>query len=149
MQITIKGVPPYDGAYRCDAPFLVEEIRVFKRIGNILPDGIADALLSGDVDAVISLAIIGLRRAGQPVVEEILFKSELGKIMLEASPDEVDAVPPPQTSEPPRTRPSEPTSSSGASGSNGGESQPEKSQNGTGTPALDIGVTSDPVTSPG
>lgn len=149
MQITIKGVPPYDGSYRCDGPYLVEEIRVFKRLGNILPDGIGDALVAGDVDAVISLAIIGLRRAGQPVIEEILLKSELGKIMLEPSPDEVDAVPPPQMSEPPTTRPSEPTSSSGASGSSDGESQPEKSQNGIGTPALDIGVTSGPVTSAG
>lgn len=146
MKITIKGVPPYDGTYPVDAPYNIREMRIFKRIGGILPGTFMDAAMAGDVDVLLSLAIIGLHRAGQAPVEDVLLESELGKILIEPDEDEVDAVPPPQRSGEPETRLSESRSSSGTSGNTGGDSPQEKNLNGTGLLDSGTGVTSDPAT---
>lgn len=133
MIIRIKDVPPYNGDHEVGEPFTAREVHIFKRIGGILPGDFEDAARRGDVDLVIALAVIALRRKGEQVNEDALWDSELGRIELVGEDDEADAVPPPT---PLSLRSSGVQSdSSGIPGSGDGDSPPDSSLSATGTQA--------------
>lgn len=66
-KVLLKGVPPYDGEYEIDAErgFDGWEWRFIKAISSYMPNTIIDGLRGGDPDIYISLAVIGLYRAGK------------------------------------------------------------------------------------
>lgn len=115
-QIKIEGVPPYDGVYEIDMNMTNRDLHTIKQVAGVRAGDLNDALEHRDLDLVVALAVNALRRAGKPIDMDTLWDSEAGKILLVG--DEADAVPPPQ----PSVSASEPTSSSGTSGSVTGDS---------------------------
>jgi hypothetical protein len=137
MRVKITDLYPYDGEHDCGAPFTLEEIYTFKRIAGIRPTEYQEALETRDVGLVVALTIVALTRKDHaPINELLLWKSELGKIMLDFS-DEDDAVPPPEPNGSSPTSSGEPSESSGTSGNETGDSPPESDQSATGTPSPD------------
>ena len=146
MKIKIEGVPIYDGEYDCGSPYTVEEWRVFKQIGGILPMDLATSAMSGDVDVIVCYALIGLRRGGVSNATDLMFSTfDPNNIFtLDVSDEVVDADPPPLPSEP---NASESNESSGTSSRTDGDSIQANDLNGTGSPRSETSVESGPVIS--
>lgn len=127
MKIKIEGVPRFDGEYPCDAPYTAREWRLFKQIGGILPQELVGAMMGGDVDVILCYAVIGVRRRGLEVNEQVFLDYDPAKVFTLDLEDEADAVPPPSSG----SVDDKPTSS-GAPGNAAGDTHPESHQNGTG-----------------
>jgi hypothetical protein len=103
-EITIDGVPMFDGTYNLDLeqPLNGDELHLIKVAAGVRMGEISEALDAGDYDLIIALATIALWRYGK--VEEkntqnafaMLRKAEMGKITSRDLDDEADAGPPSQ-----------------------------------------------------
>src|SRR5882724_9443939 len=142
--LKIKGAPPYDGEYAFPERLTNDDYHLVKEISGVRAGEMRAALAAGDVDVLVALVVIALQRAGIDVDRQLLGRAEPDAFDIEG-----DADPPPQPSEPPETRLSEPTGSSGTSGNGSGESHQVNPPNPTGAPDSGTGVTSDPATSAG
>lgn len=74
--------------------FTYRELGIIKRIAGVRAGELMAALIAGDTDIVVALAIIVMRRAGKRVDEDALLDGELGSIELH-SDDEGDENDPP------------------------------------------------------
>lgn len=154
--IKIEGVhPSIDGEYPLDlSAFTNRDYHDIKRIAKVRAREIIDAFENGDTDLVVAFAVIALRRAGKPAVEDALWDAPVGRITLEVGDtEEVEERPP--TLAPSNGTPSahdggyalsERKPSSGDDSSNGTDA-PESDPSPTGTPASDTGATSEWATS--
>lgn len=129
-------VPLYAGDYPVDPPYTNREVHVLSKQGETLPVDLVDNLMKGKVEVVIALAIIGLRRKGLTIVEDVLWDAELGKVTLVADEAEQAASLPPQMpSSSDSARNDEPNGSSGTPGNDAGASHQASSLSSTGSPA--------------
>lgn len=129
--IIISGVPGLDGSYPLDLNFTHRDFHDIKRISGIRANEVQDALVARDVDLIVAMAAIALRRAGRFYDLDQLWDSEVGGITLDASDDEeeVDESGPPPPDESPRPEPE--SSPSGPSTSASSDASPA-----TSSPAL-------------
>jgi hypothetical protein len=142
--IRIEGIhPTVDGDY----PFSLGEFsnrdsHDIKRIANVRVSEMMEAFEKTDTDLFLAFAVIALRHAGKPVIEDMLWDAPVGKITLVAGDEEeVDDLPP--VLAPPSESPNEhggdektnvASDSSGVSSSNGSGHQ-ENDQSPTGPPS--------------
>lgn len=101
-QIRITGSGSVDGVYPLDMTFTHRDFRTIKQVANVRANEVQDALEQGDMDVIVAMAAIALRRAGMKFDVEALWDTEAGNIELfDDDPEEI----------PPTERPSDPSSS--------------------------------------
>ena len=96
--VTIDGVDPYNGTYPLDLAFSFRDFREIKKISGIRAAEVMEAIEAGDLDIVIALASIALRRAGVTHDPEVLFDAQVGSIEIDFDEEEAEVVEDPQTS---------------------------------------------------
>ncbi len=96
--VTIKQLYNLDGEYPLDLVFTHRDFRDIKRIAGVRANEVMDAINAGDMDVVVALAAIALRRSGKPFDVEQLWDAEAGNILLDLTDEEVadNASPPPE-----------------------------------------------------
>jgi hypothetical protein len=94
-KVTIDSLYNLDGEYDIDLVFTHRDFRDIKKIAGVRANEVMDALNAGDMDIIVALAAIALRRSGKPFDVEQLWDAEAGHIVLDFSDQEVDAGPPP------------------------------------------------------
>jgi len=133
-KIVITDVPGLDGEYEFDMNFTYRDFRTIKQVSGVRANEVMDALQAGDLDIIIALAEIALRRAGKVhSVDELLdADASTGSITLDVSDMEAEENPPPLE---PELRSNDERTSSG-NGTNGvTEDSPETLiREGSGTP---------------
>lgn len=133
-KVTIDSLYNLDGEYELDLVFTHRDFRDIKKIAGVRANEVMDAVNAGDMDIIVAIAAIALRRAGKQFDVEQLWDAEAGRITLDFSDQEVEANPPTESddsetknedvSSPSGTDTSEPT----------GLSLPSVSQSPSGTP---------------
>lgn len=113
-----------DGTYELDLEFTHRDFRTIKQLAGVRANEVTDALNAGDLDIVVALAEIALRRAGAVHSVEHLWDAKAGAITLEFDEQEVTGSPPLPGSERSSDAGSEP---SGAATNDATESSPETS----------------------
>lgn len=95
MRVTIEEVHPgLDGEYPLDIDTLTNrEYHEIKRVSGVRAGELNESLFAGDLDVVVALALIAMKRNGKdnPEAEAVLMDGEGGRVRL--LPDG-DAVPP-------------------------------------------------------
>lgn len=83
-KIQIEGVPQYNGEWPLDFDVLTNrDFHTIKQIAGVRVNEIDGALDAGDLDIVVALAVIALRKAGHEKVNaDVLWDSPVGKITL-------------------------------------------------------------------
>jgi hypothetical protein len=123
LVLEIKGVPPFDGEWPLDFPLSSltgRELRVIKRLSGVRANELDEAIVAGDWDVQIALAIVTLKRAGHQYADEAeapLLDAPVSAIRL-WSRDEDDDEPDPtrSSSRPSENGASEPTGDTTVSG---------------------------------
>lgn len=123
MPNVIIDTPRIKGTYPLDLVFTHRDFSLIKRVAGVRANEVMDALNAGDLDIVVAVAMIALRRSTVPFHEDDLWDAPAGSITLEIEED--DAVPPAQ--EPPSESDDE-RRPSGDSSRRTGEHSPEKSR---------------------
>lgn len=96
-----------DGVYDCRLDnFNLSELHEIKRISGVRAGEITEALIAGDTDLMLAMAVITLRREGKQPDVESLWLSEAGKLRFDflSDDEEADGSPPeqpPSGTEPP------------------------------------------------
>ena len=101
--VTIKNLYNLDGEYPLDLVFTHRDFRDIKRIAGVRANEVMDAINAGDLDVIVALCAIALRRAQKVFDIEQLWDAEAGNITLDLTEaeEEADASPPsPSASEP-------------------------------------------------
>lgn len=154
-QIRISDVhPQIDGEYPIDLGNLTNrDFHDIKRIASVRSQELTEAFAKGDTDLFVAFAVIALRHAGKPSVDDALWDAEMGKIVFVAGDEEaVEQLPP--ASAPPSemqnehgggNEQNEKKPSSGQD-SNGATDIPGSGQSSTGTPPSDTGAMSPSLT---
>ncbi len=93
-KVTIENLYNLDGDYEIDMTFTHRDFRDIKRIAGVRANEVMDALNAGDMDIIVALAAIALRRSGKQFDVEQLWDAEAGHITLDFSDQEVEANPP-------------------------------------------------------
>jgi len=95
--LTIRNLYNLDGEYPLDLVFTHRDFRDIKKIAGVRANEVMEALNAGDMDIIVALAAIALRRAGKPFDVEQLWDAEAGGIELDFTDQEAeaDASPPP------------------------------------------------------
>jgi hypothetical protein len=149
--LKIEGIhPTIDGDYPISvSEFTNRDFNDIKRIAKVRVQELQEAFEQRDTDLFVAFAVIALKHAGKPVIEDLLWDAPIGRITLIAGDEEeVDDLPP--ASAPPSAAPSGhggdvrlsgTNGSSGDSSSNGSDRQ-ENDPSPTGVPGSVIGVTS-------
>lgn len=114
-KIAITGIPGLDGEYELEMVFTHRDFRTIKQVAGVRANEVMDAIEAGDLDIIVALAEIALRRAGRAHTIDDLWDSEAGNISLDVTDEEV-ASPPTQPAVEPR---SDGGSESSGNGSNG------------------------------
>jgi hypothetical protein len=142
-KIIINDVPGLDGEYDLDMTFTHRDFHTIKQVAGIRANEVQGALEAGDMDIIVAMAEIALRRAGKVHLVDQLWDAEAGSITLDVEDLEEDASPPPQEPEP---RSDDERSSSGISTNGDTDASPETSiPDSSGIPRL--GSTSGQLTS--
>lgn len=144
-KIVIAGVPGLDGEYEMDMTFTHRDFHTIKQVAGVRANEVMDALEGGDLDIIVAMAEIALRRAGVPHSVDQLWDSEAGGITLDVV-DLEEVVPdnPPQPEDEPRSDDAKPSSGTSTNGVT--DVLPERSTlASSGTPLPDS--TSDQLTS--
>jgi hypothetical protein len=94
-KIVITGVPGIDGEYPLELVFTHRDFRTIKQVAGVRASEVMEAINAGDLDVIVALAEIAMRRSGKAHNIDDLWDSEAGSISLDVT-DEEDAVPPPQ-----------------------------------------------------
>ncbi len=92
--IKITGVPGLDGEYPLDLTFTHRDFRTIKQVAGVRANEVMDAINAGDLDIIVALAEIAMRRAGKSHSIEDLWDSEAGSVVLDV--EEEEASPPTQ-----------------------------------------------------
>lgn len=94
-KIVIENVPGLDGEYPLNLVFTHRDFRTIKEVANVRANEVMDAINAGDLDIIVALAEIALRRAGRSHSIEDLWDSEAGSISLDVTDVEEDPANPP------------------------------------------------------
>lgn len=82
-KLVIEGIQPYDGTYDLDTSYFTNrELHTIKRLAGVRAGEVSEALDANDTDVVVAIAIIGLTRAGQSPVEDMIWDAKAGSIKL-------------------------------------------------------------------
>lgn len=66
-RIKINGIPGFQGEYEVDqGAFNMGDLRLIKRVAGVRAGELDEALKAGDVDVLIAIAIIALKKSGHP-----------------------------------------------------------------------------------
>ena len=115
-KIVITDIAGLDGEYDLDMSFTHRDFHTIKQVAGVRANEVTEALEAGDVDIIVAMAEIALRRAGKVHTLDQLWDSEAGGIVLnvEDLEEETEAHPSPPRPEPDdEPRPSSETSGSG------------------------------------
>ena len=84
------------GSYELDlaAGFTHRELHLIKLETGLRAGELEEGIQKADTDLLVALALVALRRAGKDFPSDMLWDLEGGKITLDVSDEEVDAVPP-------------------------------------------------------
>ena len=123
-QVKIDGLDPYNGTYPLDLSFNFRDFREIKRITGIRAAEVMEALEAGDLDIVVALASIALRKAGVQHDPEVLFDAQIGSIEIDFGEEEAEVVEDPPTSAD-ETQTDISVGASGSDSSNGMTPSPE------------------------
>lgn len=76
--------------YNVAPPFTNRELHIIKQVSGVRAGELFDAMEAGDMDLLVALAHIGVRRsgAGSPTLDD-LWDMEAGAITITPPPDEV------------------------------------------------------------
>ena len=98
-----------DGEYEWPEKLTRREWRTLKRVADVLPLKLQDALVAGDQDVMVAFSMIALERAGKPVLEAVfLDASGDSKIVLvdeDAEQEEEERPPASPTATGPESEP--------------------------------------------
>ena len=123
MPKVIIDTPRLKGEYELDLVFTHRDFSLIKRIAGVRANEVMDALNAGDLDIVVAVAMIALRRATVPFHENDLWDAPAGSITLDVEDEDAD---------PPAPEPSPANeggkSPSGGGSRKGGEPSPETSR---------------------
>ena len=147
-KIVITDIPGLDGEYDLDMSFTHRDFHTIKKVAGVRANEVTEALEAGDVDIIVAMAEIALRRAGKVHALDQLWDSTAGGIVLnvEDLEEAPEANPPPLKLEPDDepSRSSE-TSSSGDSTNGATDASPVTlSLAGSGTPQP-VGISDHPT----
>lgn len=90
-KIIITGIHGLDGEYDLDMTFTHRDFHTIKQVAGVRANEVQDALEGGDLDIVVALAEIALRRAEVAHSVDQLWDAEAGGITLDVS--DVEAEP--------------------------------------------------------
>ena len=125
-KIIITGVPGVDGEYDFDMTFTHRDFHTIKQVAGVRANEVQDALEGGDLDIVVAMAEIALRRAGVAHSVDDLWDAEAGAITLDvADVEETDVDIPPSPEDEPRSDDEKPSSGHATNGAT--EPSPETS----------------------
>jgi hypothetical protein len=143
-KIVITGIPGLDGEYDLDMTFTHRDFHTIKQVAGVRANEVQDALEGGDLDIVVALAEIALRRAEVVHSVDQLWDAEAGGITLDVTDVEQEPDDPSMPGDEPR---SDSAMTSSGDGTNGAteHSQATSIIDSSGTPPQ--GLTSDPLTS--
>ena len=98
-KVVIESDDLLAGSYELDlaAGFTHRELHLIKVETGLRAGDLEDAITNADTDLLVALALIALRRAGKPFPAEMLWDMEAGKITLDVSDEEGDALTPAET----------------------------------------------------
>lgn len=139
MKLTISDIEGYNGEYE----YALEEFTQRELAGIEQMCGIPFSKWNqGYLGFVVALAAAVLRRAGKPVVEDMLWNAMPGSVLIEEDHGDVG---PPEPS--PTLLKDGVTSSSASSGTESILESPDEEPSPTGAPGSEISLDSDPETS--
>lgn len=96
-KIVITGVSKaLDGDYDLDLGYLTNrDFHTIKRVAGVRVGELDDALAAGDLDVVLALAVIALKRHGKTFRDDDLWDAEAGTISFVPEPEEAPTGSPP------------------------------------------------------
>lgn len=96
-KVKIESLYNLDGEYELELVFTHRDFRDIKKIAGVRANEVMDALNAGDMDIIVALAAIALRRSDKQFDVEQLWDAEAGSITLDLTDQEAeaDASPPP------------------------------------------------------
>ena len=128
-KFVVTGVgPAFDGEYPLDiGSFTMREFQIIKRISGVRGGELSEAFNAGDMDLMVALAVIAVRRSGgnHEAFEKVAWESEVGSIDFvvdEGAADEPDPLTPTLPDEP-ESKPGPPLDSGEHSRTDGDDSQ--------------------------
>jgi hypothetical protein len=92
--VTIKNLYNLDGEYPLDLVFTHRDFRDIKRIAGVRANEVMESINAGDLDVIVALCAIALRRAQKTFDIEQLWDAEAGNITLDLTEDEGEQEPP-------------------------------------------------------
>jgi hypothetical protein len=92
--VTIKNLYNLDGEYPLDLVFTHRDFRDIKRIAGVRANEVMESINAGDLDVIVALCAIALRRAQKQFDIEQLWDAEAGNITLDLTGDEEEAEAP-------------------------------------------------------
>ena len=95
-KVVVNGVPPWDGEYEFDGSLKNRELHRIKKITGIRAGELGEALVSGDTDILVALAVVAIERTGKTVDVDDFWNAEVGSIDYVSEEDE--ASPPDESS---------------------------------------------------
>jgi hypothetical protein len=97
-KVVINDVHPnYDGEYDLDvSSFTMGELHEIKKLTGLRLGEFEEAAAAQDLDFIVALAIVALKRAGRQIVPKLIWDAEAGSIVYQSDDPEPegDAVPP-------------------------------------------------------
>lgn len=101
-KIVLTNVYNLDGEYDLELVFTHRDFHTIKQIAGVRANEVMDSINAGDMDVLVALAAIALRRANKQFVVNQLWDTEAGSITLDltAEEQEAEANPPPIELEP-------------------------------------------------
>lgn len=84
----VIDLPTGERSYEVPDPMTYRELSTIKRATGLRAGEIGDALLAGDTDVVLALAVVASQRSGEPVSMDQLEDLTIGQIRVEGDEDE-------------------------------------------------------------